>query len=176
MDEIHQVDFAYWARMPKWEPEEAAALLLVLDPAFMAGEPEYYCGPRAEGYQKLYYLTQRAFIAGQIDRPYGPAQWIAWAKKLDFPIRPELEKQVTRFWPDKQSAASARIRDKTACKKELVAMMEAEPQNPLPKDEVYSNHFAHLPKRMFDNAWAAAVEEAGTPKWSAPGRRRKAGA
>jgi len=90
MDEVHQPDFTYWTKMPQWTAEEAAALLLGFEPRAVRWldwreEQEYFA---------LCELAQRCFDAGQVEYSGTPAQWLAWARRVDQPIPAELEAEI----------------------------------------------------------------------------------
>jgi hypothetical protein len=170
-------NYTDWARMPKWKKLEAAALLCGLNPDFAWRTHNSHSGVRLphdqqDNYDYVRKLVNRAPYSRHDDTPPG---WLAWANGLKLPVPLELEKQVECFCPKKQSSASALICDETACREKLIAMMKDEPNNPRPKGEVRQEHFPDLRERMFDRAWVAATKEAGTPNWSKPGRRKKAG-
>src|SRR5262245_18019578 len=104
MNKLLQIDFIYWARLPYWDSEEACWLLSGLNPHVMRGEEVDFesdvgCWPFANFAGGIRYLpdcrdfhelAQRAFNVGEIDKPGTPAQWLAWAKKRDLSIPPEL--------------------------------------------------------------------------------------
>lgn len=84
-------------------------------------------------------------------------------------------KQILELWPA-PSTAERKVRlnvaAETACRKELIAMMRAAPQQPIAKSVLKAN-FRDLGQNAFNRAFTNAVADASTPAWRAAGRRKK---
>jgi transcriptional regulator GlxA family with amidase domain len=61
--------------------------------------------------------------------------------------------------------------DERRCRRELVTMMLAEPDRPIPKAELET--LLGLGPRAFERVFKAAVDESGSLAWSKPGPRSK---
>jgi hypothetical protein len=68
--------------------------------------------------------------------------------------------------------ARSTIHTETALKRELIRLMKAHPEHPVPKSELRKK-FPQVPVRGFNRAYSDAVQEANAPAWGAPGRRPK---
>ncbi|MGJ0427221.1 hypothetical protein [Methylocystis sp.] len=98
--ETSEASFVYWAKMPSWSEEEAAALLLGFNPDFISREASrtYGRAPRhITEYFSLCELTRRASGHRQIPYPQTPARWLAWAKKRDLVLLPKLEAEIVKW-------------------------------------------------------------------------------
>jgi hypothetical protein len=152
---------AYWAKVPKWTIDEAAALLCEMEPDFVEMFPD-----TMSDIQRL--LKRAAPSDYQDGAP--PASWLALAEKLNVHVPAELKSEVERVWPEEQLAGNNH--DETACRKQLIAMMKSAPDNPRLKTEV-RQEFSNVGIKAFNRAWANAHQLADAPKWSAPGRRKR---
>jgi hypothetical protein len=88
-----QADPVYWAKMPEWTVEEAAAILCGFNPAFV---DELDMATLLE-YNGLLELALRAANSRDFGYPYTPALWLNWAKKIDRQVPPELEAAVAKY-------------------------------------------------------------------------------
>lgn len=108
-------DFGYWAKMPNWSNQEAAALFLGCNPDKLAASFERSYGEAsrvARPYESLLELAERSVETRWTD--LSPREWIEWAKSRDIPIPTPLDAAVARYEglaaPGK-SAESTRIAD-----------------------------------------------------------------
>lgn len=91
--------YDYWAKAAFWHVDEAAALLVGLDPALV--DPRWRPTSRINfdswrQWKALRELLARAQTARQIDLALGPGGILAWAKRLDIAYPPSLEQAVLR--------------------------------------------------------------------------------
>lgn len=98
-------DFAKWAKFTEWTACEAAALLCGLDPDYASRTWSRYSSPtrylprdKKAQYDGLRQLAERTPPS---DFRYGlgaaPASWLAWAKKYDIHMPPELEAEIVKW-------------------------------------------------------------------------------
>jgi hypothetical protein len=102
-------NFAYWAKLPEWTGEEAASLILGLNPNIMADLELNYgtAAQYAAAYNSLENLASRAIKRQHIPYPHTPVRWLTWAKKCNLPIPPALEEEILRWDGVSGSAVSA---------------------------------------------------------------------
>jgi hypothetical protein len=98
-----------------------------------------------------------------------------WFAELTFD-----EKVVAALWPDPASAAGKvqlTSRDEGVLVRFLVSIMQNAPEEPIAKSELQKaakNGGQRIwSGRRFERAYQTAVKLAQSPKWSAPGRRKK---
>jgi hypothetical protein len=91
-------DFAYWSKAAHWTLDEAIALSFGRAPEVVTWkqvEPYLRVSPFAFEYQRRRELALRAVVWQQLFDPVLPGIFLAWAKRSDFSIPPELEAAVT---------------------------------------------------------------------------------
>jgi len=97
---IPDANCEYWARMPHWTEEEAAALLLGVNPEIMTNGSDSWediVRAHAGQYAGILALTRRVTANRQIEPPCTPARWLAWAIALDMPVPEELRQLVDQW-------------------------------------------------------------------------------
>jgi hypothetical protein len=83
---------------------------------------------------------------------------------------------IYRLWPATRPSAdkaASIMAQESRCRAALVLRMRAAAENPIPK-RTLKQDFPQLGTRAFNRAFVEAAEEAKTPAWLAPGRRKKA--
>jgi hypothetical protein len=119
-------DFGYWAKMANWTEGEAAAVLLGINPHYvnpregdLSGEASQY----KEQYFGILKSAKRALDAGHLRGYPAPAEWVGWAKQLDFPIPETLVSAVEKWGAS--SADSALVKELQAKVSALTGEIEA---------------------------------------------------
>ncbi len=102
-------NYALWAARPYWKGDEAAALLLGLNPNFIWRNG--YFSHEARHYEtkvhELSKLTARVASDNSFGRPT-PARWLAWAKRCGITIPAELEAAVAE-WADASGSGNSEV-------------------------------------------------------------------
>jgi hypothetical protein len=88
--------------MPHWSVEEAAALLIGLNPRHVSrhGVLDYDADGNESPYQSILELSKRAYGTGRIGSG-SPREWIDWAKAIDLPVPAKLRDGVERWGASK---------------------------------------------------------------------------
>lgn len=95
-----RADFAYWAKVPFWTIEEAVALVHGRDPKFASRKgvaPYLQVSAFARLFEQTLVLATRAVRMQQLTDGTLPGAFIAWAKRYDIPVAPELENLVAKY-------------------------------------------------------------------------------
>jgi hypothetical protein len=91
-------DFAHWAKAAYWSLDEALALIYGKEPAHAKWETvQKYVqvSPFARQYARARDLIHRAKNVRHLTELVQPGVFLAWAKRNDLPVPPELEQEVT---------------------------------------------------------------------------------
>jgi hypothetical protein len=185
-------DFPYWSRMAHWTLDEAVALsfgrdpsqvkLKLVQPYTVAQFAEGFVSPFAVEYVRRHELARRAVQWKQLFDPVLPAIFLAWARRLEISVPPELCTEVEARgiviadWPDLhrkaldvakgwQAQSEAASLEAKALKSELAAAVaecaelrarvEAEPRLPVsPERWPWGSHETALLRHL-----AAAAEK-----------------
>jgi hypothetical protein len=78
--------------------------------------------------------------------------------------------RVLAIWPAVPGRIGATAREESECRRNLVEMMQANPEKPRLKGEVRCE-YPKIGKNAFNRAWSDAVRESRALNWSAPGKR-----
>jgi hypothetical protein len=105
-----EAEFDYWAKMPTWTESEAAALLCGLNPWFAENEWRTLPPSQEAEYEGLLELARTALHCGGVGWPPRPARWLAWAKKYEIHVPPELEAAVAKY--DQQPVLLPKLADR----------------------------------------------------------------
>lgn len=100
-----EADFIYWAKMATWTDEDAASVLLGLNPDFMRDSREVNYGagrPHFDRYWSLKTLIKRAVAERKVSFPLTPAKVRLWASSNGVPIPEALNAAIER-WGEPQS-------------------------------------------------------------------------
>jgi hypothetical protein len=93
-------NFSYWAKMGEWNYEEAAAVLVGINPNRLSLDEAKFrvsvSGAARDQYKGICELALRAY---SIVDPQGspPAKWLEWARKINLPIPVQLEAEVQKL-------------------------------------------------------------------------------
>lgn len=92
-------DYGHWAKCAYWSVFEGAALLLGKDPKVVNWESlrPYSTFAFVHGYDRIVDLATRAIAWNQLTKPCGPGAFLAWAKRYDLGVPPELEAAVAKY-------------------------------------------------------------------------------
>jgi hypothetical protein len=95
-----KADFAHWAKCAYWTIEEAIALALGREPKI--ANPEIIrtylqISEFARLYERTLDLANRSVGWQQLTKPVPPGTFIAWAKRYEVPVSPELEAEVAKY-------------------------------------------------------------------------------
>jgi hypothetical protein len=91
------VDYEYWSKMAYWKLDEAIALAFGITPEdFSMEEASLYAQEslRADEIVRVHNLAQRAKDWQQLSDPVSPESFLAWAKRKEINIPPELVRLV----------------------------------------------------------------------------------
>jgi hypothetical protein len=124
-----EANFAFWAKMPQWSADEAASLLLGLNPFLMNDHRLLDDGPSQfeDKYHSLSELAWRTLEHRDIEHPYTPARWLAWAQERDLPIPSELAAEIVKWSEVSGSVGSAASAQKQkACPIETHRLIKSE--------------------------------------------------
>jgi hypothetical protein len=89
-------NYQLWCRYPLWTAEEAAALLLRLDPNLLAAQalqPFRDLSPLPEAFEQLKSLFERLHTAGIVNTP---SSYVGWARKNSIECPAELKAELQR--------------------------------------------------------------------------------
>ncbi|MEH6717680.1 MAG: hypothetical protein V7704_02265 [Aurantimonas endophytica] len=92
-------EWAYWARMPGWRPDEAAALLVGIDPDKVQLAANSTVPQNKElvyRVSRLAKLLDRACEMDELEDPVRPKEFVGWCKSNDLAVPPELRESVKR--------------------------------------------------------------------------------
>jgi hypothetical protein len=95
-----QADLGYWAKLAHWHPSEAAALSLGYSPRFVNPDtvkPYLESSSEAQEFERRLMLVSRAVETGALKHQFSPAEFVAWAKRINLEL------------PDALTAALAKI-------------------------------------------------------------------
>ena len=91
-------NFSYWAKMSEWNYEEAAAILVGINPKRLKLDQAKFRvsvgGPARDRYKGIRELALRAYL--DIEGS-SPAKWLDWARKIDLPIPAQLEAEEQKL-------------------------------------------------------------------------------
>jgi hypothetical protein len=93
-------NFSYWAKMSEWNYEEAAAVLVGINPNRLTLDQAKFrvsiSGAARDRYKGIRELALRAY--SDIDfQGSPPAKWLEWARKINLPIPVQLEAEVQKL-------------------------------------------------------------------------------
>lgn len=92
-----KADFGYWAKVPYWTPDEAAALSLTYLPRFVNSDtvkPFLETEPEAAEYARRMVLILRAIDINGLKQQFSPAEFIYWAESLGLRLPRQLRTAV----------------------------------------------------------------------------------
>jgi hypothetical protein len=90
-------EYSYWAAMPVWFLDEAAALIADVDPKFASWETvasHLGASPFSERFAKIREFLRRGGDAGELDWPARPAKVLEWAEGRRLVIPSELAEAI----------------------------------------------------------------------------------
>jgi hypothetical protein len=138
--DLPDANFSYWAKMSEWNYEEAAAVLVGINPnRLKLDEAKLRVSVTADAlsrYKGIRELAIRAY--SDLDfQGSPPAKWLDWARKIHLPIPVQLEAEVQRlriashFTEDERQSASKQFGARPANLKPLPAKPQAVAAQPL---------------------------------------------
>jgi hypothetical protein len=92
-----QADLGYWAKVARWDPDEAAALSLGYAPQYVNTrtiKPYLQTSPDADEFDRRLILIVRALDVGLLKRQFGPADFITWADRISLELPKALRDAV----------------------------------------------------------------------------------
>lgn len=89
-------EFAHWASLPHWHPDEAVALSLGVEPGFVPRQAfGYQSNPKsAHAFRRRRSAIGRAITAGTLPCPIKPASFVAWANNWNIELPSALVEAV----------------------------------------------------------------------------------
>jgi hypothetical protein len=95
-----KADLGHWAKCAYWNLYEGVALILGKEPTVVNWESlRLYAkiSPFVREFDRLVDLAERAVAANQLTKPAAPGTFIAWAKRYDIAVPPELEAAAAKY-------------------------------------------------------------------------------
>jgi hypothetical protein len=174
-DPTAQADFKYWAKVPHWNADEAAALSLGYEPKFVNPstiEPYLQLSDIADEFARRLMLISRAITAKQLEQWFSAADFIDWAERLGIGLPNALREAVATMAPqDRRSTPRdmEELRHENAVLRTELEQVKAANKDPSAKERrslhilvatMASRHYDFSPFASRNIATKAIVDDA----------------